>query len=67
VDLIRKSYKNNAKNGSENMLTSALWVLPMIFLAFLTSELSEAHSFEVLISYLAFYTGLTLECKVKAS
>ena len=42
---------------------SAVWVLPTISLAFLTSELSEKISFEVLIFYIAFYAGATLNCQ----
>lgn len=46
---------------------SAIWVLPTISLAFLTSELSEKISFEVLIFYIAFYAGCSLPCRVKRS
>jgi hypothetical protein len=46
---------------------SAIWVLPTISLAFLSSELSEKISFEVLIFYIAFYAGSSLPCRVKPS
>ena len=46
---------------------SAIWVLPTISLAFLSSELSEKISFEVLIFYIAFYAGCSLPCRVKPS
>ena len=49
---------------SENFYAkSAIWVLPTIFLAFLTSELSEKISFEVLIFYIALYAGLSIKCQ----
>ena len=60
IDLIKKGIQ------SENFyMKSAIWILPTIFLAFLTSELSEKISFEVLIFYIAFYAGCSLPCKVK--
>jgi hypothetical protein len=60
VALIKKGF------SSENFYAkSAIWVLPTIFLAFLTSELSEKISFEVMIYYLAFYCGSTLKSKQK--
>jgi O-antigen ligase len=60
VALIKKGF------SSENFYAkSAIWVLPTIFLAFLTSELSEKISFEVMIFYLAFYCGSTLKSKQK--
>jgi hypothetical protein len=46
---------------------SAIWVLPTISLAFLSSELSEKISFEVLIFYIAFYAGCSLPCRIKQS
>jgi len=53
---------------SENFYAkSAIWVLPSISLAFLTSELSEKISFEVLIFYIAFYAGCSLPCQAKCS
>ncbi len=60
VALIKKGIE------SENIYAkSAIWVLPTIFLAFFTSELSEKISFEVLIFYIALYSGATLKCQPK--
>ena len=62
IALIKKGF------ASENIYAkSAVWVLPTIFLAFLTSELSEKISFEVMIFYLAFYCGTTLQCEAKTA
>ncbi len=62
IALIKKGF------ASDNFYAkSAIWVLPTIFLAFLTSELSEKISFEVMIFYLAFYCGSTLHCEVKVT
>jgi O-antigen ligase len=62
IGLIKKGF------ASENIYAkSAVWVLPTIFLAFLTSELSEKISFEVMIFYLAFYCGTTLQCEAKTA
>ena len=62
IGLIKKGLE------SENFYAkSAVWVLPIISLAFLTSELSEKISFEVLIFYIAFYAGCSLPCQAKRS
>ena len=62
IGLIKKGIE------SENFYAkSAVWVLPIISLAFLTSELSEKISFEVLIFYIAFYAGCSLPCQAKRS